>query len=46
MEDVRNYCNQNTISQVTEIFKNMAEARSAALSALINTSEDEFDIII
>lgn len=46
MEDIRNYCNQNTIAQVSQIFKNMGEARSAALSALINTSEDEFDIII
>lgn len=46
MEDIRNYCSQNTMTQVKEIFKNMAESRSSALSSLINTSEDEFEIII
>lgn len=46
MEDIRNYCSQNTMTHVQEIFKNMAESRSSALSSLINTSEDEFEIII
>lgn len=46
MEDIRNFCSQNTMTHVKEIFKNMAESRSSALSALINILEDEFDIII
>jgi len=46
MEDIRDYCNQNTIDQVSRIFKNMAEARSTSLSLLISSSEEEFDIII
>ena len=46
MEDIRNFCSQNTMTKFKEIFNNMAEARSSALSALINTSEDEFEIII
>ncbi len=46
MDDVKKYCSQKTIEHVTEIFKNMAEARSVAISVLRQDSDDEFDHII